>query len=215
MDKNDDKSNDDKKYFFDKVINARYEHIHFYNHWMQMYAIFNGALFVGLYTAKDAIFLRFLIVLLGVVAGWCWHFSSKGFYNWLLSYIKSTKEYEKKLGIKDEDSVFNVFYGELNNTKNSKNGKNLKKNPYSTQKLTQFFTLIVAIFWSILTIYIVIPKEIKEKLKELLGNCSFSLLVLFIVCLIVVICSISMLHHEHLEDDGFILREINDEKNNK
>lgn len=39
-----------EKYLFDKAIQARYEHIHFYNHWMNMYAIFNGALFVCLYT---------------------------------------------------------------------------------------------------------------------------------------------------------------------
>lgn len=61
--------NKNKKYLFDKVIKARYEHIHFYNHWMNMYAIFNGALFVGLYTEKDYIFLKFLIVILGTVAG--------------------------------------------------------------------------------------------------------------------------------------------------
>ena len=42
--------NENEKYLFDKVIQARYEHIHFYNHWMNMYAIFNGALFVCLYT---------------------------------------------------------------------------------------------------------------------------------------------------------------------
>lgn len=46
---------EDEKYLFDKVIQARYEHIHFYNHWMNMYAIFNGALFVCLYTlAKES-----------------------------------------------------------------------------------------------------------------------------------------------------------------
>lgn len=143
---------EDEKYLFDKVIQARYEHIHFYNHWMNMYAIFNGALFVCLYTlAKESncgaqtifLFLELLTSLLGVIAGWCWYFSSKGFYDWLLSYIKNTNEHEKKLNIQGRDKVFHIFYGEF------KDGK-LAKNPYSTQKLTQCFTLFVALAWSVL-----------------------------------------------------------------
>ena len=116
-----------------------------------MYAIFNGALFVCLYTlvkeykCRDSnlfLFLEILTSLLGVIAGWCWHFSSKGFYDWLLSYIKNTNEHEKKLKIERKDKVFNIFYGKF------KNGK-LAKNPYSTQRLTQCFTLFVALAWSV------------------------------------------------------------------
>lgn len=62
---------EDEKYLFDKVIQARYEHIHSYNHWMNMYAIFNGALFVCLYTLNgkntNSILLGLLTLFLGVI----------------------------------------------------------------------------------------------------------------------------------------------------
>lgn len=197
--------NDDEKYLFDKVIKARYEHINFYNHWMNMYAIFNGALFVGLYTVKEGIVLRLLTVFLGTVAGWCWHFSSKGFYDWLLSYIKSTQEHEKALGIKDKDKIFYIFYGKMESGK-------LKKNPYSTQKLTQFFTFLVAIVWSVMAIYSIlkIVAEKKEAIKNFLSNeknvffvFGISFVVLALLLLIAGITYISKAHREHLDKDGF------------
>lgn len=157
---------EDEKYLFDKVIQARYEHIHSYNYWMNMYAIFNGALFVCLYTlngknTENIILLELLTSVLGVAAGWCWHFSAKGFYAWLLSYVKNTNEHEKKLNIKDEDKVFSIFYGKLKN-------KELKENPYSTQKLTQFFTFCIAVAWTIrfLSKFLDFLLEKQEKIKS-------------------------------------------------
>lgn len=207
MSKKEKKLTNNEKYLFDKVIKARYEHINFYNHWMNMYAIFNGALFVGLYTVEGEteIVLRLLTVFLGVVAGWCWHFSSKGFYDWLLSYIKSTQEHEKALGLKDKEKIFYIFYGKMESGK-------LKKNPYSTQKLTQFFTLLVAIVWSVIAVYSIlrIAAEKKEDIKNFLSNeksVSSVLLIFFamvtIVLLIAGVIYISKAHREHFDKDGF------------
>lgn len=214
MSKNANKINMGKgeKYIFDKAIQARYEHIHFYNHWMNMYAIFNGALFVCLYTlvkeckCRDSnlfLFLEILTSLLGVIAGWCWHFSSKGFYDWLLSYIKNTNEHEKKLKIEEKDKVFNIFYGKF------KNGK-LEKNPYSTQKLTQCFTLFVALAWSIVLAlefsWCLIKTGWIESIKDLVKNIyCISFLILFLIvvsALVFFVLSILKYCKENLEEDG-------------
>lgn len=202
-----------KKYMFDKSIQARYEHIHFYNHWMNMYAIFNGALFVCLYTlVKECkcwdrnlfLFLEILTSLLGVIAGWCWHFSSKGFYDWLLSYIKNTNEHENNLKIKEKDKVFNIFYGKF------KNGK-LAKNPYSTQKLTQCFTLFVALSWSVIFVLkfyscLEIKTDWIENIKKVILkiiNCnSFWLLFLIVIVTGLFVFLIHKYCQENLEEDG-------------
>lgn len=209
-----------EKYIFDKAIQARYEHIHFYNHWMNMYAIFNGALFVCLYTlVKECkcwdsnlfLFLEILTSLLGVIAGWCWHFSSKDFYDWLLSYIKNTNEHEKKLKIERKDKVFNIFYGKF------KNGK-LAKNPYSTQRLTQCFTLFVALawsvvfvmkFWSCLKIQTEWIENIQKVVLQHINRISFlHLLLITLAVLGLLIFSIHKYCQENLEEDGVSVFEI-------
>lgn len=206
--------NKDEKYLFDKSIQARYEHIHFYNHWMNMYAIFNGALFVCLYTlVKECkycdsnlfLFLEILTSLLGVIAGWCWHFSSKGFYDWLLSYIKNTNEHENNLKIQGKDKIFNIFYGEIENGK-------LAKNPYSTQKLTQCFTLFVALAWSIVIVLkfwscLKIKTEWIENIQKIvlqhINHISFlHLLLITLAVLGLLIFSIHKYCKENLEEDG-------------
>lgn len=70
MSKKETKLSNDKKYLFDTVIKACYEHINFYNHWINMYAIFNGALFVRLHTAKEEteIIFNLLTILFGIGA---------------------------------------------------------------------------------------------------------------------------------------------------
>lgn len=34
---------EDKKYLYDKAVEGRAQHLQLFNHWMNMYAIFNGA----------------------------------------------------------------------------------------------------------------------------------------------------------------------------
>lgn len=209
---------EDEKYLFDKVIQARYEHIHFYNHWMNMYAIFNGALFVCLYTLNEkntesSILLKFLTLFLGVVVGWCWHFSAKGFYDWLLSYIKNTNEHEKKLNIKNEEKIFSIFYGKLKN-------KELKENPYSTQKLTQFFTFCIAIAWTLMLFSKIFgfllgkQEEIKNFIKALIEQdiekiIIFLMLVVIVFVLIIFICLLSENNREDLKKGNFLIFDLN------
>ncbi len=210
----------DEKYLFDKVIQARYEHIHFYNHWMNMYAIFNGALFVCLYTlngknTESSILLEFFTLILGVVAGWCWHFSARGFYDWLLSYIKNTNEHEKKLNIKNEEKVFSIFYGKLKN-------KELKENPYSTQKLTQFFTFFIAVAWTIMFLLKILSfllekqEEIKNFIKTLIKQDIEKIIIFLtllfgmsVLILIVIIYFLGEQSREDLKKDNFRIFDLN------
>ena len=160
---------------------------------------------------KIAILLEFLTLVLGVIVGWCWHFSAKGFYAWLLSYIKNTNEHEKKLNIKNEYKVFSIFYGNLKN-------KELKENPYSTQKLTQFFTHSIAIAWTImflskfLKFLLENQEKIKNFIKQDIEKIIIFLIILFVVSVFILIILIYLLGEKSREDlkkDNFLIFDLN------
>ncbi len=138
---------EDKKYLYDKAVEGRTQHLQLFNHWMNMYALFNGALFVGYYSLcdKNQVILEIIIIALGVISGWCWHFSARGFYIWIISWINVVKMHEK-LAFNNK-SVYRAFI-----YPNSEEGR-YKTKPFSTQKLTIYFSLSVAIAWSLLFAY--------------------------------------------------------------
>ena len=86
--------NDDNKYLYEKAIEGRQFHMECFNHWMNMYAIINGALFAGLYAVEKTSHILSILVL-GCLAGWFWHFSVHGFYRWIISWIRIVKCYHK------------------------------------------------------------------------------------------------------------------------
>ena len=160
--------NDDNKYLYEKAIEGRQFHMECFNHWMNMYAIINGALFAGLYTVKE-ISHTLSILVLGCLAGWFWHFSVHGFYRWIISWVKIVSHYEEKLfsneTSKNEHLVYKIFdedskeedreeklHSDREEKKNKKKNKK-KMYPFSTQKLTRAFTLCVAIVWTVLLAY--------------------------------------------------------------
>ena len=144
----------DYEKLYEKAIEGRMHHQQNFNHWMNMYAIFNGALFVGLYTILDNTtcnsfdLYRLLITGPGVIAGWFWYFSANGFHEWIKSWITVVCYYESKLKT-DNDEKKEVYLYRLY-------GGDWKK-PFSTQKLTKLFTLCVAILWTLLLIKFLIP----------------------------------------------------------
>lgn len=164
---------------------------------------------------KIAILLEFLTLILGVIASWCWHFSAKGFYDWLLSYIKNTNEHEKNLNIKDEEKVFSIFYGKLKN-------KELKENPYSTQKLTQFFSFCIAVAWTLIFISKVFSfllekqEEIKNFIKALIKQDIEKVIIfliilfgIFVLILIILIYLLGEKSREDLKKDNFLIFDLN------
>lgn len=76
--------------YYEKAIEGRNFHYQNYNTWVNYYAIFTGALFIGYYSIIDKgnEFCSFLIVLLGYITSLCWHLTVKGHYHWMLSWIK-------------------------------------------------------------------------------------------------------------------------------
>ena len=143
------------------AIDGYHNHFERYNHWMNMYAIFNGALFVGLHSIIDKScnsegfdllpFLQLLILALGCISSWFWFFSAKGFYRWNISWVKTVAHHENKfiqncLGneSKEDVYVYKVF-------RKIGNEKYFEARPFSTQKITQWFTGSVAFAWSMIT----------------------------------------------------------------
>lgn len=131
---------EDDKFLYEKAIEERMHHQQNFNHWMNMYAIFNGALFVGLYSTlckgEDYVLYRMIIGTLGIIAGWSWFFSVTGYYDWIQSWITIVSYYESKLKLYDGSAVFLYrLYG------------GTSKKPFSTQKLTKSFTFCVAVGW--------------------------------------------------------------------
>ena len=130
----------DEKYRI--AIEGREMHIKIYHFWMNLYAIINGALFVGLYNVSeknDSDYIIMGILVLGCLAGWFWNFSVSGFHEWMISWIKNIQRFEENHG------VYKVFC-EINRAPNE------KISPLSTPKLTKAFTFSVAIVWSILLV---------------------------------------------------------------
>ena len=155
--------NDDNKYLYEKAIEGRQFHMECFNHWMNMYAIINGALFAGLYAVEKTSHILSILVL-GCLAGWFWHFSVHGFYRWIISWIRIVSHYEEKLfsneTSKKKHLVYKIFDEDSKeeDSKEEDREENKKKNkkkmyPFSTQKLTRAFTLCVAIVWTVLLAY--------------------------------------------------------------
>ncbi|MBP3367489.1 MAG: hypothetical protein J6K96_10975 [Treponema sp.] len=158
------------------AIEERASHQQNFNHWMNMYAIFNGALFVGYYSLDSAKggLLRLAVLLLGCVSGWFWHFSACGFYDWIVSWIKVVQHYERlaaeedKKDLKDEEwKVFGLYAG-------------TERNPFSTQRLTRRLTICIALAWSGLASYYCLGQDVFqfEPLEKKLIQIVLLLLVL-------------------------------------
>lgn len=184
--------NKDCKFLYEKAIEGYQQHHRNFNHWMRMYAIFNGALFVGLYSLKsyccwEPVFLSLIIIILGNIAGWCWFFSVCGFYRWILSWIGVVKRCEAPLN--GHTNPYRIF---VHLPTERENGIFYYK-PFSTQKLTLMFTLIVSIAWSLILGWFLINYYVPECCKTI-----FFIVFPISVGLFIVFCNI--LCRENLED---------------
>lgn len=73
--------------YYEKAIEGRNFHYQNYNTWANYYSIFTGALFIAFYTLEHEkfLFLKILIMLVGLVTSICWNLTVKGHYHWMLS----------------------------------------------------------------------------------------------------------------------------------
>lgn len=181
----------DYKDLYEKAIEGRKHHYENYNHWMNMYAIFNGALFVGLYSQPDGKPYELAILILGCIAGWFWFFSVCGFYRWIISWISVVSYYEQKLCVDKNNTknekeknpyVYRLFF---DGSGKGKFSLTLKNRPFSTQKLTRNFTFLVSIVWTYLLANFISNGCISEVIKNcsLIQNTGFNVLLIVLICL--------------------------------
>jgi len=171
------------KFYYEKAIEGRNKIYESYNHWVNLWAIFTGALFVGYYNVKcDG--LQLLFSLFGIVASICWLNSGRGYYWWLNSWISIVQKYEKKLNKRASKEVVNADfekYGVYSKYINTEPDKT--KTGISTQKVTFFFIRAVIVGWDILAV-----KNAYDLCKEL-PNSNFedkkSLIIIF--CFLVIV----------------------------
>ena len=182
------------------AIEERARHQQNYNHWMNMYAIFNGALLIAFTADGVCDLFKLLVSLLGVFTSSLWIMSVNGYYDWIISWIKVVSFYEAKLQMEvnnESNEDKNVYIYRLF-------AKTKKKFPFSTQKCTRAFTISVLVGWCLLSIYEMLKifpetntkTEMKEILKLLKNfmceNILYTLLilgVLIVIILLVLICS--------------------------
>ena len=190
---------------YEKAIEGRFQHMSQFNYWMNMFAIFNGALFVGYYNVVKectcekvnpccaTFILTSVILLLGVVSSWLWFFSACGFYRWNISWINLVKKFEKEELV--DKHVYRAFaYQEKT--------KFCKTTPFSTQKLARFFVLCVAIAWSLIAIFNLV--KMFFGCSDKIGNVMkfvilgiFGVAVIFLICVAVRIGRESNLKNSH------------------
>ena len=111
--------NTDPKFVaYEQSVKAYQFQVTRYNTWMNYYALFVGALFVGYYwitcRTSDKDDLLRLISLLGIVASTCWMASLIGNCAWMKNYIKAVKKNEAIFfGEKTEDDNNLIVYRRL------------------------------------------------------------------------------------------------------
>lgn len=131
--------------YYEKAIEGRNEHYHNYNSWVNLYAIFTGAIFIGFYNVKENFYLQLILSLVGIITSVCWLNSVRGFYHWINSWIIVLHKYEQELNkLTSSENLFSV-YNVHKNILETKHQNNL-----STQKITVFFVICIVIGWNLI-----------------------------------------------------------------
>lgn len=190
------------------AIDGYHNHFERYNHWMNMYAIFNGALFVGLHSIIDKScnsegfdllpFLQLLIFALGCISSWFWFFSARGFYRWNISWVKTVAHHENEYiqNFLDDESKEDVYVYKA--FRKIGNEKYFEARPFSTQKITQWFTGCVAFAWSMMTIIFLFKKQSGQ-------GCLISLLSILLIAVIVIPCGVQLCRESDLKDSHLVV----------
>lgn len=169
-------NNEDKrKYAYEKAIEAYWHHVNRYHIWMNYYALFNGALFVGFCTLltattkitygenrstmfrleNDYCWLLLVLCLMGLFSSICWKHSLEGHSHWMKNWMNIIEYYEDpenpvyKLLIVEAEAISNSIPNGMISYRLPKNTKFAK----STTMITSGFICSVNIGWFFLLIY--------------------------------------------------------------
>ena len=188
------------------AIEERARHQQNYNHWMNMYAIFNGALLIAFTADGVCDLFKLLVSLLGVFTSSLWIMSVNGYYEWIISWIKVVSFYEAKLQMEvnnESNEDKNVYIYRLF-------AKTKKKFPFSTQKCTKAFTISVLIGWCLLSIYEMLKifpeTNTKTEMKEILKlvknfMCENILYIMLILVVLIVIILLVLIFSKKLREE--------------
>lgn len=188
------------------AIEERARHQQNYNHWMNMYAIFNGALLIAFTADGVCDLFKLLVSLLGVFTSSLWIMSVNGYYDWIISWIKVVSFYEAKLQMEvnnESNEDKNVYIYRLF-------AKTKKKFPFSTQKCTKAFTISVLVGWCLLSIYEMLKifpeTNTKTEMKEILKlvknfMCENILYIMLILVVLIVIILLVLIFSKKLREE--------------
>lgn len=157
---NENKNIEDKRrYAYEKAIEAYWKHVDRYHTWMNYYAIFNGALFVGFCTlltatasikydetskliilSNDNMILYIIICFLGIIASGSWLLSILGHEAWERNWMNIIKKYETT-------DIYNLIRIEESDVIRKKGKKYFKA--FSTHKITLLFVCFIMVSWII------------------------------------------------------------------
>ena len=166
--------NDSEKFFYQKTIEAYWNHVNRYHTWMNYYALFNGALFVGFCTLltattiikadsisqwnleNDYTFLQFTVCIIGLVSSCAWLASISGHEKWEKNWMNIIESFETvplyRLLVcgKDDFLLIKDYDNHEWNDETTKDGKVLEK---GTHTITKIFVWSIIIGWIICFCY--------------------------------------------------------------
>lgn len=196
---------------YEKAIEGRFQHMNQFNYWMNMFAIFNGALFVGYYNVvkeckctgaipcDTGFVLSSVILLLGVVSAWLWFFSACGFYRWNISWINIVKKFEK------DELIDKHVYRAFAYPKNLKT-KKITTRPFSTQKLAKAFVLCIAIAWTLIAAFNIVKMFTGCSDKSTTVSMWIVLVVFFIVLAIFLVVVSFICRESDLKESHYVYK---------
>ena len=161
MEKFEDKV-DVKRY--DYLINARNFHYNNFNLWMVFFAVIIGGILAGycaLLEKNNLKFEQIILLTAGYFTSFIWHLSCKGYYYWIINFIKLIFKCEEKL--EDAEKVYSCFANKKNNNCyfNITKGANI-----STAVMICILSYFTAIFWAVMFFYKLLPVIIPEICTE-------------------------------------------------
>ena len=160
---------DNRRYAYEKAIEAYWKHVDRYHTWMNYYAIFNGALFVGFCTlltattkvstnnylcyslSNDYKPLYIVLSVLGLISSMSWYLSIKGHEKWEKSWMNIIEKYELK-------DVYGLIIAEKSDIVMEGIVPHYFK-AYSTHKITKLFVASVIISWGICPLLLFIGEQ--------------------------------------------------------
>ena len=129
---------------YEKAVEGRNLHYQQYSTWMNCYAMFTGAFFVGFYTLRDNPLLSLLIAVLGYITSICWYYSLSGYYAWMVSWIELVHRYEEELKSRYGTGYVYSYAGKILFKE-----EGFPQN-FSTQRITRVFIMAVIAGWLII-----------------------------------------------------------------